>query len=153
MIIMVDIKKKLQNISKYYLFILNKNNNKVLFVDKNNNKKEIFTTLKNKIKKNYENYSIILITIKKVEYDENQAIKMIFGPIKVEIKFFVFSKRGAISTEKSEKRNNHLFYTNSFLEKNKISKKDLRKIVQLASENKLEKRLLAPKIIEQIFKK
>lgn len=153
MIIMVDIKKKLQNISKYYLFILNKNNNKILFVDKNNNKKEIFTTLKNKIKKNYENYSIILITIKKVEYDENQAIKMIFGPIKAEIKFFIFSKRGAISTEKSEKRNNHLFYTNSFLEKNKISRKDLLKIVQLASENKLEKRLLAPKIIEQIFKK
>ena len=59
----------------------------------------------------------------------------------------------AATAKKSEKRNNHLFYTNSFLEKNKISKKDLLKIVQLASENKLEKRLLAPKIIEQIFKK
>ena len=77
---------------------------------------------------------------------------MIFGPIKVEIKFFLYSERGAIITNKYEKRNNHLFYTEEFLEKNNISKKNFKKIVEMAIENKLEKRLLAPKTIEQIFK-
>ena len=77
---------------------------------------------------------------------------MVFGPIKIEINFFELSKRGAIKTNKFEKRNNHLFYTIPYLEKNKISKKDFKKIAQLAFDDKLEKRLLAPKTIDIIKK-
>lgn len=149
---MLSIKKKLENIKKYYLFIYNNKTKKVLFVNYHSNKKELFNILKNKIKKNYDKYTIILLIIKKVNYEKNQPIKMIFGPIKVEIKFFLYSERGAIITNKYEKRNNHLFYTEEFLEKNNISKKNFKKIVEMAIENKLEKRLLAPKTIEQIFK-
>ena len=76
---------------------------------------------------------------------------MIFGPIKVDINFFELSKRGAIKTNKYETRNNHLFYTTEYLDNNNISKKDFKKIVNMASDNKLEKRLLAPKTIEQII--
>ena len=74
---------------------------------------------------------------------------MVFGPIKVEIEFYHFTLRGAIKIKDSETRNNHLFYTEKY---NKIKLKDLKKIVYLAINNKLEKRLLAPKLIDQIFK-
>jgi hypothetical protein len=39
-----------------------------------------------------------------------------------------------------------------YYEKNNIKLKDLKKIAELAFLNKLEKRLLAPKLITQIFK-
>jgi hypothetical protein len=78
---------------------------------------------------------------------------MVFGPVKVEIDFFEFTKRKAITSNKNEKRNNHLFYTEEYLQDNKISKKDLLKIVDLAVNDKLEKRFLAPKTINQIIKK
>ena len=57
-----------------------------------------------------------------------------------------------IKTNEFELRNNHLYYTLPYLEKNKISTKDFKKIVQLAIDNKLEKRLLAPKTIDQTKK-
>ena len=143
------------NINKYYIFI--KKKEKLSLIAKNNNKKEIFDILKNKLKnkinkENNSNYSVILLKLKNVKYDINQPIKMIFGPIKVEINFFELSPKGAIKTNKYETRNNHLFFTTKFLDNNKIKQTDLKKIVELAINNKLEKRLLAPKVIEQIFK-
>ena len=75
---------------------------------------------------------------------------MIFGPIKVEINFFEITTRGAIKSNKFETRNNHLFYTTEYLEKNNIKISDFKKIVKLAVYDKLEKRLLAPKTINQI---
>ena len=75
---------------------------------------------------------------------------MIFGPIKVEINFFQITNRGAIKTNKFETRNNHLFYTIEHLEKNNIKLSDFKKIIKLAIDDKLEKRLLAPKTINQI---
>ena len=144
-----------ENIKKYYIFVQKKE--RLSLIDKNNNKKEIFSILKNKLKKkinknNFSDYTIILLKIKSVKYDENQPIKMIFGPVKVEINFFELSERGAIKTNKYETRNNHLFYTTKFLEKNKIKQNEFKKIVEMAVKNKLEKRLLAPKVIEQVFK-
>ena len=152
----MDYDKVLKKIEKYYLFV--QKNNKYSLVLKNSNKKEIFLDFKNKylnrIKKdNYEQTTIILLKIKKVPYNPKQPIKMVFGPIKVEINFFELSKRGAIKINKFETRNNHLFYTIEHLEKNKISTKDFKKIVELAVNNKLERRLLAPKTINQILKK
>lgn len=149
----MDYNNILKKINKYYLFVNYKN--KTSLILNNSNKKEIFFDFKknfiNKIKK-FEDATLILLTIKKVNYNPKQPIKMVFGPIKIEINFFELSKRGAIKTNKFEKRNNHLFYTIPYLEKNKISKKDFKKIAQLAFDDKLEKRLLAPKTIDIIKK-
>lgn len=144
----MDITKVLKKINKYYLYVVK--NNKVKFIDSQNNKSELFKILKNKYQKNYSDYSIVLIKIKKVDFNPKQPIKMVFGPIKLEIDFFQFTERGAIKMNQFEKRNNHLFYTIEFLEKNKISKSQFKKIINLALNNKLEKRLLAPKTIDQI---
>lgn len=149
------IDKKLSNISRYYVYLLNIENKKIKFIDHKNNKKELFLKVKEKVinKKDIENYNIVLLKIKKVVFNKNQPIKMVFGPVKVEIDFFEFTKRKAITSNKNEKRNNHLFYTEEYLQDNKISKKDLLKIVDLAVNGKLEKRFLAPKTINQIIKK
>ena len=136
-----------KNVNKYYLYIRSKK--KIKFFDSHNNKKEIFINLKKNIKLNPD-FEIILITIKKVKYNPKQPIKMIFGPIKVEINFFQITNRGAIKTNKFETRNNHLFYTIEHLEKNNIKLNDFKKIIKLAIDDKLEKRLLAPKTINQI---
>ena len=136
-----------KNVNKYYLYIRSKK--KIKFFDSHNNKKEIFINLKKNIKLKSD-FEIILITIKKVKYNPKQPIKMIFGPIKVEINFFQITSRGAIKTNKFETRNNHLFYTNEYLEKNNIKLSDFKKIIKLAINDKLEKRLLAPKTINQI---
>ena len=144
----MDYNKVLKKIDTYYLFVKksSKENSKVSLILKNSNKKEIFLDFKKKylvkIKpNNYENISIILLKIKKVTYNPNQPIKMVFGPIKVEINFFELSKRGAIRNNKFEIRNNHLFYTIEYLENNNISIKDFKKIVDLAINNKLERRI------------
>jgi len=152
----MDYKSILKKIDKYYLFTYK--NSKISLVGNNSNKKEILSNFKNKFTKKinkdkYQDYQIILLKIKLVPYNPKQPIKMVFGPIKVEINFFQISTRGAIKTNKYETRNNHLFYTTNFLEKNKISKKDFKKIIHLAVNNKLEKRLLAPKTIDQILQK
>ena len=151
----MDLKSILKNIDKYYLFT--NNNSKLSLIDQGSNKKELFTSFKSKLsskikKDKYQDYDLILLKIKKINYNPKQPIKMVFGPIKVEINFFQLSPRGAIKINKFETRNNHLFYTLDFLSKNKISKKQFKKIIQLALDNKLEKRLLAPKTIEQINK-
>ena len=151
----MDYTKVLKKINTYYLFV--KKKNKISLILKNSNKKEIFIDFKKKYlakikKENYNIVTLILLKIKQVPYNPKQPIKMVFGPIKVEINFFELSKRGAIKTNNFETRNNHLFYTIKYLEKNKISSKDFKKIVELAIDNKLEKRLLAPKTIEQILK-
>tara|TARA_B100001093_G_C26625244_1_gene926460 strand:+ start:417 stop:866 length:450 start_codon:yes stop_codon:yes gene_type:complete len=145
----------LKKINKYYIYVIFKMKQKISFIDTHNNKKELFKILKNKMKQkvskdNFEKYEIVLINIKKVAYNPNQPIKMVFGPVKLEIDFLEFSNRGAIKANKFEKRNNHLFYTLEFLKNNKISKSQFKKVIELALENKLEKRLLAPKVIEQI---
>ena len=140
----------LKKFEKYYLFI--KKNSKLLIFNNNSNKKLLFDSFKNKYINNYDGLNLILLKIYKVKYNPKQPIKMIFGPIKVEINFFELSKRGAIKTNKYETRNNHLFYTTEYLDNNKISKKDFKKIVTLAIDNKLEKRLLAPKTIDQLNK-
>lgn len=154
---MTDIEKKLKKINKYYIFVNNIKKNKVSLIGTNNNKKETFNILKKKFHKkknsdNFSNFSIVLLKISKIKYNPQQPIKMVFGPIKVEINFFELSKKIAIKSNKYETRNNHLFYTLKYLETNKIKTKDFKKIVELAIKNKLEKRLLAPKTIEQIIK-
>ena len=152
----MDYNKLLKKFDTYYGYILNNNSKKFTKVVSGNNKKEIFNFLKKYTNKKFndtkiELYNVVLIKIKKVEYNPNQPIKMVFGPIKLEIDFFEITKRFAIKTNNFENRNNHLFYTIKFLENNKISKKHFKKMIQLAINNKLEKRLLAPKTIDQLI--
>ena len=153
---MKEIEKMLKKINKYYLFINKLSKNKISLIATHNNKKETFSILKKKIDKinpdKYSDLSLVLIKITKVKFNPEHPIKMVFGPIKVDINFFQLSKRGAITVNKYETRNNHLFYTLKYLEKNKLKTKDFKKIVEIAITNKLEKRLLAPKTIEQIYK-
>ena len=152
---MDKIEKQLKKLDKYFLFINYKN--KFKSVGNDNNKSNLIKNFKNKYlkkinKDKYDKTSLILIKISKVKYNPNSKIKLIAGPVKINISFYYLSNRGAIKTNSKEKRNNHLFYTLEFLEKNKISKKHFLKIVTMAYTDKLEKRTLAPKTIEQIFK-
>ena len=151
---MDKIEKQLKKLNKYFLFINYKN--KFKSVGNDNNKSNLIKHFKNKYmpkinKDIYDKTSLILIKISKVNYNPNSKIKLIAGPIKIDISFYYLSKRGAIKTNPNEKRNNHLFYTPEFLEKNKISKKHFLKIVIMAYKDKLEKRTLAPKTINQIL--
>lgn len=151
---MDKVEKQLKKLSKYFLFIIYKN--KVKSVGYDNNKSLLFKNFKEKylkkIKKDdYNQISLSLIKISKVKFNPNSKIKLISGPVKIDVTFYFLSNRGAIKTDPKEKRNNHLFYTIEFLEKNKISKKHFSKIVDFASKNKLEKRTLAPKTINQIL--
>ena len=153
----MDINKILKKYTKYYLYI-KKSDKKVKLVSNSNNKNEMIKNFKSnylkKIKKeSYNLYSLILIKIKKVNYNQNAKIKLVTGPIKVDVSIFYISNRGAIKSNPLEKRNNHLFYTLKFLKKNKLSKKHFKLIADKAYQDKLEKRILAPKTIEQIFKK
>ena len=99
-------------------------------------------------------YECILLKFENVKYDEDQPIKMVHGPIKVSISFFNITPRLSIKENKDDKKNNYLFLTNKFLKNNKINeivKKYLIKIVEYAYLDKLEKKLLAPKLIDQVF--
>ena len=78
---------------------------------------------------------------------------MIFGPIKVIINFFEITKRKSIKNNKFETRNNYLFNIDDYLKNNNIKINEFKKILKLAIDDKLEKRLLAPKTINQIYKK
>jgi hypothetical protein len=132
--------------NKYYLILPNK---KFKIIDKNNNKSELFKNANKKLnkKKLTENTDFVLLILEKNK-NKNSLAKT--GPVKINILFFKTSKRGAIKIDKKDKRNNLLFYTEDYLKKNKISSKDLKKVAKAAFNNKLEKRLFAPKLINQI---
>lgn len=132
--------------NKYYLIFPNK---KFKIIDKNNNKTEIFKNANKKLnkKKLTENTDFILLILEKNK-NKNSLAKT--GPVKINILFFKTTKRGAIKIDKKDKRNNLLFYTEDYLKKNKIRSKDLKKVAKAAFINKLEKRLFAPKLINQI---
>ena len=57
-----------------------------------------------------------------------------------------------VKDSKDDNRNNHIFLTIKFLEKNSknVILKYMKQIIDYANRNKLEKRLLAPKTIDQI---
>ena len=52
----------------------------------------------------YDKTSLILIKISKVNYNPNSKIKLIAGPIKIDISFYYLSKRGAVKANPNEKR-------------------------------------------------
>lgn len=141
---------------KYYIYLLNKINNNIKEVANSNKKDEVINLFKKyiKLKKpiSNETHDCILLKYQKVNYNENQPIKMVFGPIKITISFYKITKRLSITDNKDDNRNNHIFLTIKFLEKSNknIKLKYMKKIIDYANNNKLEKRLLAPKTIDQI---
>lgn len=155
-------------IEKYCFYLVNINRKKVKFIMKSNNKNESIKTIKNNnINKEFinrinkidslQNIRLVLFKIEKVKYNENQPIKMIFGPIKITMEYYSITERGKIYMSKNEKLNNHLFITKKYIEKsnNELKftkiKKYLKKMIVLSIKDKLEKRLLAPKLIDQVF--
>ena len=138
---------------KYYFIIPKK---KFKIITKNNNLKNVLFNTKeiiNKNKKYYLEESIILLRITKNKIDTQKTkLKLKTGPIKVEIIFYKITKRGAIKIDRKDDRTNLLYYTQKYLDKHKILQKDLQKIGKAAFKRKLETRLMAPKLIDQIKK-
>lgn len=143
------------NYIKYkYYFILPKKKFKI--IGKNNNLQTLIKETKeiiNKNKKYYIDQKIILLKLTKNNITKKKSkLKIVTGPIKVDIIFYLISKRFAIKIDPYEDRNNLLFYTQKYLDKHKILQKDLQKIGKAAFKKKLETRLMAPKLINQIKK-
>ena len=138
---------------KYYMFKLNKEKNKISLISKANSKKEINEKIKDKIKITLEN-DIILIKLEKTKWTPTTKIpaNMLSGPIKVFFSFYTVNIKNKIRENKEDPRTvQFLFYTYDYYLKHKIKTDDLKKLSKLAFVNKLEKRLLAPKLITQIL--
>jgi hypothetical protein len=138
---------------KYYMFKLNKEKNKIILISKANSKKEINEKINEKIKNTLENY-IILIKLEKTKWTPTTKIpaNMLSGPIKVYFSFYTIDIKKKIRHNKEDPRTvQFLFYTYDYYLKHKIKIDDLKKLSKLAFANKLEKRLLAPKLITQIL--
>ena len=136
---------------KYYMFKLNKDKNKINSITKANTKEDLNEKTKGK-KVSLEN-DILLITLEKTKWTPTTKIpvNMLGGPIKVYFSFYTISKKGKIIKNKEDPRAvQFLFYTYDYYLKNKIKMDDLKKLSKVAFENKLEKRLLAQKLITQI---
>lgn len=135
---------------KYYMFKLNKKKNKISLISKANSKKEILNTSK---QHKIEN-DIILIKLEKTKWTPTTKIptNMLSGPIKVFFSFYTVNIKNKIRENKEDPRTvQFLFYTYDYYLKHKIKIDDLKKLSKLAFANKLEKRLLAPKLITQIL--
>jgi hypothetical protein len=135
---------------KYYMFKLNKEKNKITLISKANSKKEILNTSK---QHKIEN-DIILIKLEKTKWTPTTKIpaNMLSGPIKVFFSFYTVNIKNKIRENKEDPRTvQFLFYTYDYYLKHKIKIDDLKKLSKLAFANKLEKRLLAPKLITQIL--
>lgn len=137
---------------KFFMFKLNKENNNVSLITKANSKEEL--NEKSKGKKISLDNDIVLITLEKTRWTPITKIppNMLSGPIKVYFSFYTVNKNGKIKKNKEDPRAvQFLFYTYDYYLKNKIKIDDLKKLAKIAFVNKLEKRLLAPKLITQIF--
>lgn len=149
---------------KYTIYLVKKDKLKVKnvhLINRASNKKEIFKLAKKYIeskkiaKEDVSRYEIALIKFEKVKYNPNQPIKMVFGPYKISIEFLQITNRYSAKKDEKEKKNNHLFITENYLDSSKLNefnyKKYFKKMISMAYENKLEKRLLAPKTIDQLI--
>ena len=146
---------------KYYFYLLDKEKPSIVKkIFKSNLKNDLMNESKKYIKSKFKSdksklnsFEFILLKYENVKFNEDQPIKMVFGPIKISINFYLITDRLSIKENRNDKRNNHLFLTKKFLENN--SKKStivkyMKAITEMASKNKLEKRLLAPKTIDQV---
>ena len=84
------------------------------------------------------------------DYNPEKKTSFIGGPIKISFEIYKINKE--IEKVDDKRAIQFLYYTDDYLKENKIKASDLKKTVELASNYKLETRLLAPKLINQIHK-
>ena len=139
--------------NKYFFYKINALTNKVSLINKGDKKTDLSKEV-NKTLKNQDKYQIILLKIEKVKKWNPKIPANLFspGPIKLSFTFFDITKKLKIKKKEDKRAIQIVYYTLEYYEKNNIKLKDLKKVAELAFLNKLEKRLLAPKLITQIHK-
>lgn len=158
-----NLKIKIKN--KYMLFKFNPDKNKIKKISEGSKMSEIKENVIGK-KINKTDEVILLKLSKEKKFDpnaENKLGKLIGGPIKITFKIYEITpnynlkqkyektpnKKGELD---SDKRNSqYLFITLDHYQKYRIKKSDMELVALLAIQFKLEKRLLAPKLIDQIY--
>ena len=111
--------------------------------------------LKNKMKgKKIEGDILLMKFQKKRDWSPTTKIpvSMLGGPIKVLFEFYEISDKGVLKKKEDERSVQFIYYTYDYYLEHKINSDDLLKLAKLVFENKLEKRLMAPKLITQINK-
>ena len=136
--------------NKYFFYKINTLTNKVSLINKGDKKTELSKEV-NKTLKNEDKYQIMLLKIEKVKkWNPKIPLNILGGPIKLSFTFFDITKKLKIKKKEDKRAIQIIYYTLEYYEKNNIKLKDLKKVAELAFLNKLEKRLLAPKLITQI---
>ena len=138
--------------NKYLFYKFNQKTNTINTLSKGNSMKEVKENTKDK--KISSEYEVLLMKIEKIK-DWSPTTKipvnMLGGPIKISFSFFTVTDKGKLKKKEDSRGIQIIYYTLEYYDKNKINSKDLKKIALLAFSNKLEKRLLAPKLITQIM--
>lgn len=138
--------------NKYFFYKINTLTNKVSLINKGDKKSELSKEVNESIKEQ-DKYQIMLLKIEKVKkWNPKIPANILGGPIKLSFTFFDITKKLKIKKKEDKRAIQIVYYTLEYYEKNNIKLKDLKKVAELAFLNKLEKRLLAPKLITQIFK-
>ena len=140
---------KIEN--KYLFFKFDLKNDKLSLIEKGNSKSELIKNINKKTIK--QKYEIILMKLEKVKEWSLQSkipINMIGGPIKISFLFFDLTNKNKVKHKEDSRSIQIVYYTWEYFQKNNIKLSDLKKVAKLSVSNKLEKRLLAPKLIEQI---
>lgn len=136
--------------NKYFFYKINTLTNKVSLINKGDKKTDLSKEV-NKTLKNQDKYQIMLLKIEKVKkWNPKIPLNILGGPIKLSFTFFDITKKLKIKKKEDKRAIQIIYYTLEYYEKNNIKLKDLKKVAELAFLNKLEKRLLAPKLITQI---
>ena len=145
---MNDIKIK----NKYIFFKFNLIKNKVSKIISGNTKKELNEKLKDK-KISIESEVLLMKFEKATDFRlTTKSTISLGGPIKVTFSFYTVSSKGKLKKKEDPRAIQLVYYTLEYYLKNKINSGDLIKLALLTFQNKLEKRLLAPKLITQINK-
>lgn len=125
-------------------------------ISKSDNSTNLLKETKLKIKNMKLSEDNVIIKLKisknKDKVDAKSKLKLKSGPIRVDIIIFNITKRKSIKKAEYDKRTNFLFYTEKYLKENGLKEKDFKRIAKAAFLDKLEKKLIAPKLINQIKK-
>jgi hypothetical protein len=140
---------KIEN--KYLFFKFDLKNDKLVLIEKGNSKSELIKNINKKtIKQKYEMILMKLDKVKEWSLQSKIPINMVGGPIKISFLFFDLNNKHKLKHKEDPRSIQIVYYTWEYFQKNNIKISDLKKVAKLSVSNKLEKRLLAPKLIEQI---
>lgn len=154
----MNYKEFIDNTHKYhYLIVINK---KVATLSSGNDsskvKKECLDIIKKKLK-TLQNMFIVKLTFNKIKKkdliaDRSSSLKSIGGPISIKINVFQVSSKGKLKMNDNEDRNNQIYITDKYINKNNsINKKNTHKIAYKAINRKIPNDLLRVNLIEKIL--